>query len=58
MNSGPNTVFKSIMDAMYTGTYMDMYDAFFLMDSRRVIARVLDGSGYLSPSVIVHVSRL
>ena len=29
---GPNTVFKSIMDAMYTGTYMDMYDAFFLME--------------------------
>ncbi|CAE7254144.1 unnamed protein product [Symbiodinium pilosum] len=30
--SGPNTVFKSIMDAMYTGTYKGMYDAFFLME--------------------------
>ncbi|CAE7511393.1 unnamed protein product [Symbiodinium sp. KB8] len=30
--SGPNTVFKSIMDAMITGPYMGMYDSFFLMD--------------------------
>ena len=29
---GPNTVFKSIMDAMYTGSYMNMYDSFFLME--------------------------
>ncbi|CAE7037279.1 unnamed protein product [Symbiodinium natans] len=30
--SGPNTVFKSIMDAMFTGAYMDMYESFFLME--------------------------
>ncbi|CAE7037267.1 unnamed protein product [Symbiodinium natans] len=30
--SGPNHVFKSIMDAMFTGAYMDMYDSFFLME--------------------------
>ena len=30
--SGPNTVFKSIMDALMTGPYMGMYDSFFLMD--------------------------
>ncbi|CAE7768454.1 unnamed protein product [Symbiodinium sp. CCMP2456] len=30
--SGPNTVFKSIMDAMMTGPYMGMYDSFFLME--------------------------
>ena len=30
--SGPNTVFKSIMDAMYAGPYMNMYDSFFLME--------------------------
>ncbi|CAE7351799.1 unnamed protein product, partial [Symbiodinium pilosum] len=30
--SGPNTVFKSIMDAMYMGDWKGMYDAFFLME--------------------------
>ncbi|CAE7212679.1 unnamed protein product [Symbiodinium natans] len=30
--SGPNHVFKSVMDAMFTGAYMDMYDSFFLME--------------------------
>jgi len=30
--SGPNTVFKSIMDALMTGPYMGMYDSFFLME--------------------------
>ncbi|CAE7351814.1 unnamed protein product, partial [Symbiodinium pilosum] len=30
--SGPNTVFKSIMDAMYMGPYKGMYDSFFLME--------------------------
>ncbi|CAE7257297.1 unnamed protein product, partial [Symbiodinium sp. CCMP2456] len=30
--SGPNHVFKKILDAMYMGEYMDMYDSFFLME--------------------------
>ena len=29
---GPNTVFAIIMQQMYSGEYMDMYDAFFLME--------------------------
>ncbi|CAE7717815.1 unnamed protein product, partial [Symbiodinium pilosum] len=30
--SGPNSVFKSIVDAMYTGPFKGMYDSFFLME--------------------------
>ncbi|OLQ02897.1 hypothetical protein AK812_SmicGene14200 [Symbiodinium microadriaticum] len=28
----PNHVFKNILDAMFKGAYMDMYDSFFLME--------------------------
>ena len=30
--AGPNHVFKNILDAMFKGAYMDMYDSFFLME--------------------------
>ena len=30
--AGPNHVFKNILDAMFTGAFMGMYDSFFLME--------------------------
>ena len=37
--SGPNTFFKSIMDAMYMGDWQGMYGAFFLMEMDTILIK-------------------
>lgn len=37
--SGPNMVFKSVMEAMYTGTFADQYDSVFWMEMDAVPIR-------------------
>ena len=51
-------MFKSIMDAMFTGPYMDMYDSFFLMDPGQVVEIVVRGPGCCNPNLTVDITEL
>ena len=51
-------MFKSIMDAMFTGPYMDMYDSFFLMDPGRVVGRVVRSPGCCNSKLAVDITGL